>query len=80
MKLSHLYSKLPPKVEETDLIYQAFGGKLRSQLKCYGCKATSNNFEACLDLSVDLAGAQSLENTLENFIKVDKIDGYRCDS
>jgi ubiquitin C-terminal hydrolase len=73
-------SKLPPKVEETALIYQIFGGKLRSQLKCFSCKATSNNFEACLDLSVDLANASTIEDTLDNFIKVDRIEGYRCDS
>lgn len=72
--------KLPPKVEETALIYQIFGGKLRSQLKCFGCKATSNNFEACLDLSVDLSNADTVEKTLDNYIKVDRIEGYRCDS
>ncbi|KAG2196342.1 hypothetical protein INT47_010777 [Mucor saturninus] len=73
--------KLPPKVEETTLIHQVFGGKLRSQLKCYNCNATSNNYEACLDLSVDLNNnANTLEDTLNNFIKVDQIDGYKCDA
>ncbi|CEP15723.1 hypothetical protein [Parasitella parasitica] len=78
--------KLPPKVEETALVYQIFGGKLRSQLKCYSCKATSNNFEACLDLSVDLTNkADSLTMAMNNFIKVDVIGSddpsnrYKCD-
>ncbi|OAD07640.1 hypothetical protein MUCCIDRAFT_130059, partial [Mucor lusitanicus CBS 277.49] len=78
--------KLPPKVEETALVYQIFGGKLRSQLKCYSCKATSNNYEACLDLSVDLTNkADSLERAFQNFIKVDVIGSddpnnrYKCD-
>ncbi|GAN09760.1 conserved hypothetical protein [Mucor ambiguus] len=78
--------KLPPKVEETALVYQIFGGKLRSQLKCYSCKATSNNYEACLDLSVDLTNkADSLGRAFENFIKVDVIGSddpnnrYKCD-
>lgn len=68
-------------MEETTLIHQVYGGKLRSQLKCYSCKATSNNYEACLDLSVDLNNnAHTLKDTLNNFIKVDEIEGYRCDS
>lgn len=76
-----MYRKLPPKVEETTLIHQVYGGKLRSQVKCFECKATSNNFEACLDLSVDLNHhASTLENALNNFIKVDHIEGYKCDS
>lgn len=85
-KLSH-NSKLPPKVDETAFIHQVFGGKLRSQLKCYSCKATSNNYEACLDLSVDLNNkADKLEKALDNFTKVDIIGSddpsnrYKCDS
>jgi hypothetical protein len=85
-RINILYSKLPPKVEETALVYQIFGGKLRSQLKCYSCKATSNNFEACLDLSVDLTNkADSLKMAFDNFIKVDVIGSddpnnrYKCD-
>ncbi|KAI8067681.1 uncharacterized protein B0P05DRAFT_552533 [Gilbertella persicaria] len=79
--------KLPPKVEETALIYQIFGGKLRSQVKCYSCKATSNNYEACLDLSVDLGNkANSIESALDNFTKIDVIGNddpsnrYKCDA
>ncbi|KAG1085513.1 hypothetical protein G6F42_021366 [Rhizopus arrhizus] len=78
--------KLPPKVEETALVHQIFGGKLRSQLKCYSCKATSNNYEACLDLSVDLTNkADSLKMAFDNFIRVDVIGSddpnnrYKCD-
>ncbi|KAI8642730.1 hypothetical protein BD408DRAFT_416135 [Parasitella parasitica] len=78
--------KLPPKVEETALVYQIFGGKLRSQLKCYSCKATSNNYEACLDLSVDLTNkADSVAMAMDNFVKVDVIGSddpsnrYKCD-
>ncbi|KAI7906173.1 uncharacterized protein BX663DRAFT_529590 [Cokeromyces recurvatus] len=78
--------KLPPQVEETSLIYQIFGGKLRSQLKCYNCKATSNNFETCLDLSLECPprGDSRLLKALELYTKVDVIgddpnNRYNCD-
>lgn len=79
--------KLPPAVEESAFINQVFGGKLRSQLKCYSCKATSNNYEACLDISVDLTNkADTVQQALANFTKVDVIGNddpnnrYKCDS
>ncbi|KAI9249829.1 hypothetical protein EDC94DRAFT_637164 [Helicostylum pulchrum] len=72
--------KLPLKVEQTTLIHQIFGGRLRSQVKCYNCKAVSDNFEGCLDLSVDLTNANSLHKTLENFIRIDEVEGYKCDA
>jgi ubiquitin C-terminal hydrolase len=82
-----LSRKLPPAVEESAFIYQVFGGKLRSQLKCYSCNATSNNYEACLDLSVDLTNkAKTVEQALANFTKVDIIGSddpnnkYKCDA
>ncbi|OBZ88895.1 Ubiquitin carboxyl-terminal hydrolase 36 [Choanephora cucurbitarum] len=82
----HGLGKLPPKVEETALVYQVFGGKLRSQVRCFSCKATSNSYEACLDLSVDLNNkANTLQMALDNFIKTDVIGNdadnrYKCDS
>ncbi|KAI8082314.1 hypothetical protein BDF21DRAFT_338336 [Thamnidium elegans] len=71
--------KLPLNVEQTTLIHQIFGGKLRSQVKCRNCKAVSDNFEGCLDLSVDLNNANSLYKTFDNFIRIDEVEGYKCD-
>ncbi|KAL0088968.1 hypothetical protein J3Q64DRAFT_1637566 [Phycomyces blakesleeanus] len=79
--------KLDPKVEESTMIHQIFGGRMQSQLRCYNCKATSSNFEAFLDLSIDLHKADTIEQALQNFIKVDIIGGgkdsenkYMCSS
>ncbi|KAI9029651.1 hypothetical protein CLU79DRAFT_473510 [Phycomyces nitens] len=78
--------KLDPKVEESTLIHQIFGGRMQSQLRCYNCKATSSNYEAFLDLSIDLHKADTVQKALQNFIKVDIIGGndpenkYMCSS
>ncbi|KAI9482689.1 MAG: hypothetical protein EXX96DRAFT_118887 [Benjaminiella poitrasii] len=83
----HGLGKLPPQVEETSVIYQIFGGKLRSQLKCYNCKATSNNYETCLDLSLQCPPNRDsrLSKALDLYTKVDIIGAdpnnrYNCDS
>ncbi|KAI8377455.1 uncharacterized protein BYT42DRAFT_497734 [Radiomyces spectabilis] len=82
----HGLGKLQSKVEETTMLYQIFGGKLQSQLKCYSCKATSNTYDAFLDLSVDLHKADTVQKALGNFTKVDIIGGndpnnkYKCDA
>lgn len=66
-------------MEESTWIHQIFGGRLRSQLRCHGCKATSNTYQALLDLSVDLHKASTIDDALRNFIAVDPIDGYKCE-
>ncbi|KAF7728862.1 Ubiquitin carboxyl-terminal hydrolase 36 [Apophysomyces ossiformis] len=82
----HGLGKVNPKLEETTLLHQIFGGRIQSQLRCQRCKAVSNTYEPFLDISVDLHGAKSLENALKNFIKVDIIGGkdpanrYKCDA
>ncbi|CAO3633604.1 unnamed protein product [Cunninghamella echinulata] len=80
------YEKVNAKKESTAFIYQIFGGKLRSQLRCHSCHAKSDTFDNFLDLSVDLNHGNSVKDALENFIKVDMIGGndpdskYKCES
>lgn len=81
---THHLGKLSPKQEETSLIYQIYGGRQRSQLTCFSCKAKSNTYESCLDLSLDINKAETLEDALKNFIKTDVIGAdkenrYNCD-
>jgi ubiquitin C-terminal hydrolase len=79
--------KLSQPVEESAFIYQIFGGKFRSQLKCNSCYATSNNYEACLDLSLDLnSRINTIQQALANYTKVDIIGSdddpsnkYKCE-
>ncbi|KAI8985228.1 hypothetical protein BDB01DRAFT_789372 [Pilobolus umbonatus] len=82
---THHLGKLTPKQEETSLIYQIYGGKQRSQLTCYSCHAKSNTFESFLDLSVDINKVDTLQEALNNFVKVDiigadKENRYNCDA
>ncbi|ORX58133.1 cysteine proteinase [Hesseltinella vesiculosa] len=80
------FVKLDSKAESTSFIYQIFGGRLQSQLRCHSCHARSNTYDNFLDLSVDLTQGNSVKSALENFIKVDMIGGsdpdskYRCDA
>jgi len=74
--------KLPHSVEETTAVHQIFGGYLRSQVRCLKCRAESNTYDPCLDLSVDINSSNSLLRALREFIKVDRIGGrdnkYKC--
>ncbi|KAG2180031.1 hypothetical protein INT43_003818 [Umbelopsis isabellina] len=74
--------KLPHSVQETTAVHQIFGGYLRSQVRCLKCKAESNTYDPCLDLSVDINTSNTLHRALRDFIKVDHIGGrdnkYKC--
>lgn len=78
-------------VEYTTLIYQIFGGYFErlvlgvsfvhsfSRMKCHSCGHVTKKLEAFLDLNVDLSNsAQSVEETLENFIAIEDIT-YTCE-
>eukprot|EP00741_Cyanophora_paradoxa_P003091 tig00000663_g3000.t1 len=73
--------KVEPRVSETTVIQQIFGGYLRSQVKCSQCQYGSNKFDPFLDLSLELRGANSVEQALSNFTAAEVLDGenkYRC--
>lgn len=60
-----------------------FGGKLRSQVKCNACYHCSNTFDPCLDISLDIQRAGSIEKAFMRFTETDVLDGenkYRCDA
>lgn len=77
-------NKVPPALAETSWVHKVFGGKLRSRVTCHSCGYNSDKFEACLDISLDLAGARSVESAFENYVKVEQLDGkgadrYKCE-
>lgn len=60
-----------------------FGGKLRSQVKCAACSHCSDTFDPCLDISLDIQRAASIEKAFMRFTETDVLDGdnkYRCDA
>jgi len=75
------YEKLDNRIKETNMIYQIFGGYLRSQVKCLECKYNSNTYDPCLDLSLDIKGCDSVKRALELFVKpeiLSKGNKYKC--
>jgi ubiquitin carboxyl-terminal hydrolase 36/42 len=67
------FRKVTPQIEESTAISQIFGGKIRSQITCHNCHEKINNFEAFLDLSLDLTQVDTIERSLKNFTKIDII-------
>uniref|UniRef100_A0A663N9W3 Ubiquitin carboxyl-terminal hydrolase n=1 Tax=Athene cunicularia TaxID=194338 RepID=A0A663N9W3_ATHCN len=47
-------TKLDISSQSTTLIYQIFGGYLRSRVKCLNCKAVSDTYEPCLDITLTI--------------------------
>ncbi|KAG8692337.1 hypothetical protein FRC09_011259 [Ceratobasidium sp. 395] len=75
-------SKIPPPLAETSWVHAIFGGRLRSRVSCRTCGHCSDTFDSILDLSVDLARAQTLDQALAQFVKSEVLSGedaYRCE-
>ncbi|RPD66958.1 cysteine proteinase [Lentinus tigrinus ALCF2SS1-7] len=74
--------KIDPKLAEKTWVYMIFGGLLRSRVKCLACGHNSDTFDRMLDLSVDIAGVNSLRDALRKFVAVDHLRGadkYKCE-
>ncbi|XP_075509893.1 LOW QUALITY PROTEIN: uncharacterized protein LOC142546197 [Primulina tabacum] len=67
---------------EKSLVHKIFGGRLRSQVKCIQCSFCSNKFDPFLDLSLEIAKADSLHKALARFTAKEFLDGgasqYQC--
>ncbi|XP_065540427.1 ubiquitin carboxyl-terminal hydrolase 42-like isoform X1 [Lathamus discolor] len=74
-------TKLDISSQATTLIYQIFGGYLRSRVKCLNCKAVSDTYEPFLDITLDIKTVTSITKALEQFVKPEQLDGensYKC--
>ncbi|KFP75253.1 Ubiquitin carboxyl-terminal hydrolase 42, partial [Acanthisitta chloris] len=74
-------NKLDRSSQATTLIYQIFGGYLRSRVKCLNCKAVSDTYEPFLDITVDIKAVTSVTRALEQYVKPEQLDGensYKC--
>ncbi|KAF9680661.1 hypothetical protein SADUNF_Sadunf06G0144700 [Salix dunnii] len=71
-----------PAAYETSLVHKIFGGSLRSQVECQQCSYCSNKFDPFLDLSLEIARADTLPALLQNFTAAEMLDGgekhYQC--
>ncbi|XP_032565464.1 ubiquitin carboxyl-terminal hydrolase 42-like [Chiroxiphia lanceolata] len=64
--------------QTTTLIYQIFGGFLRSRVTCLRCQAVSDSYKAFLEVLLKIKAASSLTAILENFVKPKLLDGKQC--
>ncbi|KAL5842060.1 hypothetical protein ACOSQ3_012663 [Xanthoceras sorbifolium] len=71
-----------PGAYDKSLVHKIFGGRLRSQVKCMQCSYCSNKFDPFLDLSLEIAKADSVYKALTNFTAAELLDGgekqYQC--
>lgn len=75
-------SRMAPRVKETTLVHQVFGGYLQSQVNCLTCKHISSTFDPLLDLSLEVRQADSIERALQLFVRPERLakaNRYRCD-
>ncbi|KAJ3029742.1 UNVERIFIED_CONTAM: hypothetical protein HDU68_011259 [Siphonaria sp. JEL0065] len=75
------YEKLEHRQKETTIIHQIFGGYLQSRILCLVCKEPSCTVEPCLDISLEVKQAGSVEKALARFTKTESLSGdnkYRC--
>ncbi|KAM4815031.1 uncharacterized protein RHO17_005553, partial [Thomomys bottae] len=66
---------------EPGLIREIFGGSWRSQITCFQCQSTSDTFDPYLDITLDMAGAQSVEQALARLVEPEELageDAYHC--
>ncbi|RKP08201.1 hypothetical protein THASP1DRAFT_6310, partial [Thamnocephalis sphaerospora] len=81
--LRYLVDAMQKNCLETTMVYRTFGGYLRSQVHCTSCNHRSNTYDPLLDLSVDLAGVDSVEKAVRRFTRPELLtreNRYRCDA
>ncbi|NXT31872.1 UBP42 hydrolase, partial [Pelecanoides urinatrix] len=64
--------------QATTIVHQVFRGFLRSRVTCLSCKAVSDSYEAFLDIPLDIKAAPSVTTALEDFVKMEQLDGENC--
>ncbi|KAI8614735.1 hypothetical protein BC830DRAFT_358108 [Chytriomyces sp. MP71] len=73
--------KLTHVQKETTIIHQIFGGYLQSRIFCTVCKTPSDTVDSCLDMSLEIKNANTLDKALAHFTKPEMLKGdnkYRC--
>ncbi|KAL1827179.1 hypothetical protein DCAR_0206338 [Daucus carota subsp. sativus] len=57
-----------------NFVKQVFGGRLVSKLKCCNCDHISDTYEPSIDLSLEIKDVTTLQDALESFTKLEKIE------
>ncbi|KAJ3371187.1 hypothetical protein GGF31_003610 [Allomyces arbusculus] len=67
-----------PPVECGCVVHAAFGGTLRSAVRCGACDRSAVALDPFLDISLDVRG-ESLLQCLARFTAIEAVPGYSCD-
>ncbi|CAM9728056.1 unnamed protein product [Lampetra planeri] len=80
MQASCLYghSELDRYTEATTLLYQIFGGYLRSRVECMQCCNDSNTYDTCLDIALYINNSSHLVEAFGEFFNEEILDEYTC--
>lgn len=73
---------MEPRVKETTLVHQVFGGYLQSRVHCLSCNHVSSTFDPLLDLSLEVRQADTLERALAQYVRPERLakaNRYRCE-
>ena len=76
-----LDKKMDPKLKETTVINQIFGGKFRSRITCGSCKALSDTEDSFMDISLDIRKSDNIIRALKQFSSSERLAGenqYFC--
>lgn len=74
-------NKIDPKIKETTIINQIFGGYHRSQVLCLTCNSRSDTFDFFMDFILDIRNSKSLEEALKKFTQPELLENenaYKC--
>ncbi|XP_023633852.1 ubiquitin carboxyl-terminal hydrolase 20 [Capsella rubella] len=67
--------------QDVNIVDQVFGGRLISGLRCCNCNFVSETFEKSVGLSLEIEDMDTLEDALESFTCVEKLDEQlTCDN
>ncbi|GAB2225791.1 hypothetical protein Droror1_Dr00021557 [Drosera rotundifolia] len=65
-----------------NVVREIFGGVLRSQVRCTVCGARSNKDDDMMDVSLGIAGTNSVMDAMQKFFQAEDLDGgnkYGCE-
>ena len=77
-----LFDRLENQLAPTNrkcLIQSIFQGKFCQQMVCNECGKAKNRAEDFYNLSLEVKGKKSIEESLQDMIKSDEISDYKCD-
>ena len=61
------------------LVQSIFQGKFCSQMVCQECGKAKNRIEDFYNLSLEVQGKKSIDESLQDMIKGEEISDYKCD-